>query len=1306
MNKFTFLSLAALALACSAAHSQQLRNGYITTPNGQLLHKYVNQWEPGKQIATTYDADGNSAEWEDEEFFIGRVALKPCFTNSATQIDKTKLESENKRLLLWMPLNNPLPNARFDSEVFSTWSYVTHFSNRNSPFGWVPGAMADVAHKNGVLVSGTATIPYGDITSGWTGCLDGIGNFNSDEGVEKLGRFLRYHGVDGLAYDSQFSNGKNLMANIQGLHGKLTKWMKQYQPAFENIWYSRTNDDGAVTNYDRLSSDFYETFGYSTEPRSALVLGNYWNIYSSLNQTASGIEATGRDPRDLYTQTTYLSGYIGNTPDWITHLSLPYSICILHNFNANSFWSYRNYDSGRDVKHIFNDKTRQTNYQLLLEQWFTNGKRNPLYKLTPCNDMIPSINFMGMSRYMEARSSLGWDLTKEPFVTFFNIGNGTFYNWKGATSLSREWYNIGVQDYMPTWRFWTSGEYLGSEPSDNIRANITWEDAYMGGSSLMITADNNTSDYLHLFKTNFNIKNNTTLTIRYKLLKGSGDLELVWSNVGDEATQAQGNYGKLFDSDGNTYSSTDADGSLQLRQWQVKTIKMSSRNNLAGNTMAALGLKISNARDLELLIGEISLTYSSYATPNPPVITRAKVLANNYHGIDGKIFYKMSNTNIPGNPVYNLDVNTSLFRLWSRTDADPEPKFMGTTTSWAGMIFAAPAANASSIQFGVSAVSLDFGNESEIAWSEMMPLGDYSASDEIEVSDTPVYINEPISVKFVDPKAPAASWQIKDDYGVTVASADNASGINIPDGLDRPGQYDVVVNGMNHTAAIVVTPRGSGRKPVIESLSVDGFEPEENRIDIQSGNELTLRYSAREADGYTSKGVVLDHKPFGVRVSDLGIDSYESFSVAFWLKVDEYDGNNPCSLMLIENRNGSWPRNCYGYFWSRTTNGSFRNDGLDGGFAKRMDGATYGNRLYCDYNGNLGLKKWNHLVYVFEYENGKYLRTRFYLNGQLLTIRSWANMSSDDRKTLIGSSGWTNLADTPDYQSIASAYGSDVAETGPCADQFPIAPNDWIVVGGVGPNGMSALYGAIDDFQVWGKAMTQEDVILSKNGLGALDNLPDDVIAFWDLESEPDSDFGFVSKGRKEVKSYLFDYIHRNIEGKYELQTPIHPIVSAGSPLVAGDANIVTTLPQWNTTLGSITNPIGSDTEGHATLLTGTNVKNGDYTVSLTLSNTLGADTKSYPVFTISSTDAITSAPGSNSSGVEAYTVTDGLLLHFANAGNYTVEVYGTNGLLMAQKSASITAGQNIFVSIDAQGIYLIKVSESGSLTRTLKIKK
>ena len=55
-----------------------------------------------------------------------------------------------------------------------------------------------------------------------------------------------------------------------------------------------------------------------------------------------------------------------------------------------------------------------------------------------------------MSTWMTAKSTLSWNLAEEPFISYFNLGNGKFFNWKGERKNNNSWYNIGVQDYLPT----------------------------------------------------------------------------------------------------------------------------------------------------------------------------------------------------------------------------------------------------------------------------------------------------------------------------------------------------------------------------------------------------------------------------------------------------------------------------------------------------------------------------------------------------------------------------------------------------------------------------------------------------------------------------------------------------------------------------------------------------------------------------------------------------------------------------------------------------------------------------------------
>ena len=86
---------------------------------------------------------------------------------------------------------------------------------------------------------------------------------------------------------------------------------------------------------------------------------------------------------------------------------------------------------------------------------------------------------------------------------------------------------------------------------------------------------------------------------------------------------------------------------------------------------------------------------------------------------------------------------------------------------------------------------------------------------------------------------------------------------------------------------------------------------------------------------------------------------------------------------------------------------------------------------------------------------------------------------------------------------------------------YPLSNSDWISFGGTAAN-INAVQGVLDDFQVWGKAMDDDDVKASMAGLDG-DNLPADVIAYWDFENDPAADHSFVSKGSKQAKGYFYE---------------------------------------------------------------------------------------------------------------------------------------------------------------------------------------
>ena len=220
-----------------SASAQELKDGYISWgPGSSDFPSTLNTWTPGSQVT------------EDDNFFISRVKPRERFRNQKTQVNTSLTAANDKKLLAWLPVNssskNGLPDGVFDSEVFTMWPYVTHWGNWTAPVGRIPGAFLDVAHKNGVAVSGVASIPWGNINTqpNWMNFLNTLPNY-----TEKAAQFFKYYGIDGIGYNSEFTGGYSYMSKIRNFHANLVKEMRKVNPLFENLWYDGTNDNGRRT---------------------------------------------------------------------------------------------------------------------------------------------------------------------------------------------------------------------------------------------------------------------------------------------------------------------------------------------------------------------------------------------------------------------------------------------------------------------------------------------------------------------------------------------------------------------------------------------------------------------------------------------------------------------------------------------------------------------------------------------------------------------------------------------------------------------------------------------------------------------------------------------------------------------------------------------------------------------------------------------------------------------------------------------------------------------------------------------------
>ena len=1307
--KRQLLFLSAAAFMTAGVSAQQLRGPesetdtrepYVVWPQSYSLDQYINDWVPGQPMTKTYASAraAKSGTWEDEEFFTSRVKLRPLISNTATQIDESLIGSRDKKLLFWVPCGvstgyfqtGALPNGVFDSEVFSTWSYVTHYGNWTSPYGWVPGGFADAAHKHGVLVSGVASIPWAASSGDWHTCMAGMANIaTSDGGVEKVGKFLRYHGVDGLGYNSEFSSGGSFMPGLRTLHGGLVKYMKEKgQAGFENPWYGITTDAGSINYGEGLLPSYYQNFGYSDEPRTIFFTNYNWNSSTYFSADKAAFEATKRDTRDLYMGMN-MQGGCKSTTEWLAHAeggqAQDYSIGLWGEHSKNMLFPARVSAGGSDI-------LKQQGYQKVLEQWFTNGKRNPAYRMEidQSGSLGVSDVFQGMSRFMNARSAYGWNLADEPFITYFSLGNGNCYRLNGDVAYSSEWYNIGMQDYTPTWRWWWSTKMLGKDeadiPANSMSAEFSWDDAWNGGSSLKISGSTAAGEtqYLHLFKTQFSVKNNDIITIRYKILKGNGDINFVYSKVGSETTEVT--------PDRTSIHKVGKD--FFYDEWNVVEFKVASRGSaaLSAGDWAVLGLKFANAQDLEVLIGEMSIKRGTSNTPQMPEIRTAKILSDVVSGFDAKLIWSMPNSAAAGDPVYNTDVNTSYYELWAQVQGD-EPQFMGATTSWAGLMFKIKnPKHGNRVRLGVQAVSLDHKSKSGISWtSDYLTAPAHEVSEEVAIDKTCIKPGEEFRIWFVDELHENATLSLYNTKGEKVASNNGASRELVAT-LNEVGAYDLVANEgaateTRYSCYAQVSDFSVGRLPEIETLTFNGENAETADVTFGVGTEFKAGYTGRSADGSGSRAIANDYKVFGCPVKELKLGENKSFSVSYWVRPTFYPATGQLNMFGIEDRTGTWPENNWGFFWSEVNS-----DGSVSAFTKRGNSANPAEYQY-DYASTTAIPvgAWTHVTIVFDYDSSNALLMKLYLNG-VYQVPTRTGMGGDNKSE-------DNVID-------------GIPVRGP--NRSTMRDGMWMHIYGGRGSAPGSPNASLDDVIIWDGAVDETDIAKAMVGLDA-ENLPSNVKAYWDFEDEPQDNITetrlvngkaatvvhngrFMSKGQiKDAPFGVFDLLKSTLEGQ-SVQTNVSPLYDAGCPYVKGTGFKVETKPSWSTRQATISNANGNDTEGEATVVYGAP---GTKTLTLTLENSWGKDVKSYPEIDFTAIDGVAADAAD---GIEAYTINKTLFVKFAEEGNYEVNVYNMSGMLVGRDARNINAGEVMHITIGQAGVYVIQIQKDGKEVRSLKV--
>ncbi|MCG8308966.1 MAG: cadherin domain-containing protein [Cytophagales bacterium] len=586
----------------------------------------------------------------DEDFFISRVPLSSRISTNK-QTEANPLADNQRKLNWWCPFSDVnsgnygtigQPRPFYESEAFSMWQYLEVHGSWGTGFLGISAALLDQAHRHGVKVIGNIFIDWGvPLTRGGSNPQsqflteltrkDGTGNFVH---VNRLIDMMEYYGYDGIGFNLEGSGmGASWADDLQDLLAALYTEAASRGLAFHSHWYDAQTENGQLGFYEHLNPGNDEWFHRNGKVVNNGFMLNYNWTNSNLATSVSAATGLGRSSYDVYAGMHLggrglRGGYGNNTSNdpnggwkWLPNHNVSFTWWGEHKQNNAYKYSRSVGGSAQDI---------QNRYQKLLEQMYSGGNQNPSNTpaITNSADFTTANTFHGIARFITAKSTLD----SLPFTTRFSLGNGLKFYDKGEVTHDNEWHHIGVQDYMPSWRWWITG-------NTGIKAAFTHDEAYSGGSCLELTGNVNSAKAdINLYKTEFVLSDQAQASVIYKIPDAS---------VGSDSKLS---LALAFSNNPGQFTYFDLGNVSQLNEWNTTNINLSAHG---GKTIVKVGIAVDGASQssYKALVGELSITNGSVATPAAPV----NFTANTAHGSDGTNYLKMK-WELPGNPRYNGNI--------------------------------------------------------------------------------------------------------------------------------------------------------------------------------------------------------------------------------------------------------------------------------------------------------------------------------------------------------------------------------------------------------------------------------------------------------------------------------------------------------------------------------------------------------------------------------------------------------------------------------------------------------------------------
>lgn len=657
-----------------------------------------------------YDALQQGRKYPTEAEFAAKGILPSDIAFIRSHVRKAQIMDRSDRLVsdtyenreLWMNIPMSMgkdgsvgqPSNYFADDVFSMWNYTNLFGSWNHSFFTAPAAWVDAAHKNGTnIMSG---IKFFESWTAGSGDGEWSAMISQKEGdgykyVKPLINCLMYFGSDGINYnweDNSFSD-PDVVAFNKALYKEAAAC------GFDNFHL------GLYTQRNSLSGNVNALFG-NEEGRTAHTMLNYYssNFSYQMGTSVKLAEQAMGTSEGLYAGVWIVS----MNRNWSTLNSTDDAkkcgVCLWGEHASSRFWSY---NSGADAY------IAQTNYQALLERGFSGGNRNPLNRPEindyvnewETKDGVPGLSkFAGLATWIPERSAIQGNL---PFVTYFNLGNGDRYNYKGKKTAG-SWYNMSNQDRVPTYR-WYVAEPGTETASTAIQPEFSHADAYTGGSSLLLTgrAVAGGTDIV-LYKTKLAV--NT-----------SGAYAKVAVKSGKEGANATNLY-VLLKTGAGEWKEFPV-GNTTGANWEEKEIALSGINQ--GDVIERIGLRVKGADDnYKLYVGKLEINDNVKTVPANVQDVVVEVKEETKTSLSVKMNWKLDRAaedRADWDLLYNDEADVDHFEILYKNGEKGKVSEIARTTMWAVYVGDIVFENVDDEPYvGVRAVSTDLKTYSPVEW--------------------------------------------------------------------------------------------------------------------------------------------------------------------------------------------------------------------------------------------------------------------------------------------------------------------------------------------------------------------------------------------------------------------------------------------------------------------------------------------------------------------------------------------------------------------------------------------------------------